>query len=68
MEKINITNGLKKIKFLRITGSKTLIHPVSFNHNLKIIFQKNKLVMRIVTQIKKIVLKNFNPSNNHSKT
>jgi len=68
MGKMNKINDLKKNRFLRINFSRILIHPVSFNHNLKIVSRKNKLEMKIVIQIKKIVHINFNLSNNLSKT
>jgi hypothetical protein len=68
MEKMNKINDHKKNRFLRIKFSRILIHPVSFNHNLKIVSRKNKLEMKIVIQIKKIVHINFNLSNNLSKT
>jgi hypothetical protein len=68
MVKMNIINDLKKNRFLRIKFSRILMHPVSFNHNLKIVSRKNKLEMKIVIQIKKIVHINFNLSNNLNKT
>ena len=68
MGKMNKINDLKKNRFLRIKFSRILTHPVSFNHNLKIISRKNKLEMKIVIQIRKIVHINFNLSNNLSKT
>lgn len=67
MGKMNKFNDLKKNKSLRIKFSRILIHPVSFNHNLKIISRKNKLEMKIAIQIKKIVHINFNLYNNLSK-
>jgi hypothetical protein len=68
MVKMNKINDLKKNRFLRIKFSRILMHPVSFNHNLKIVSRKNKLEMKIVIQIKKIVHINFNLSNNLNKT